>query len=73
MHSMSCTPTAPPQDRAFSVVRAIFYPRRGIGPGCTSPLEFHAMLVDGLKEMNGGMEMLWQLANFDFKTWLDGC
>eukprot|EP00965_Chrysotila_dentata_P179884 5939422-Pleurochrysis_carterae.AAC.1 len=31
------------------------------------------MLVDGLKEMNGGLETLWQLANFDFGKWLDGC
>eukprot|EP00965_Chrysotila_dentata_P250116 6209261-Pleurochrysis_carterae.AAC.3 len=60
-------------DQTFSNCRSIFYPRRGLGPGCTSPMEFEAMLVDGLKEMNGGMEMLWQLANFDFTKWLDGC
>eukprot|EP00965_Chrysotila_dentata_P163257 5392350-Pleurochrysis_carterae.AAC.1 len=31
------------------------------------------MLVDGLKKMNGGLELLLQLANFDFGKWLAGC
>eukprot|EP00965_Chrysotila_dentata_P253111 6211068-Pleurochrysis_carterae.AAC.2 len=53
--------------------RSIFYPKRGLGPGCKSPLEFQTMLLNGLKGLNGGCEMLWQLANFDFATWLDGC
>eukprot|EP00965_Chrysotila_dentata_P117490 3882786-Pleurochrysis_carterae.AAC.1 len=60
-------------DRTFSIVKAVFYPKRGVGPGCNSPMEFCAKIADGLKEMNGGMEMLWQLANFDFHDWLDGC
>eukprot|EP00965_Chrysotila_dentata_P055632 1845624-Pleurochrysis_carterae.AAC.1 len=32
-----------------------------------------ARLVDGLKKMNEGLEMLWQLANYDFAGLLDGC
>eukprot|EP00965_Chrysotila_dentata_P012509 410793-Pleurochrysis_carterae.AAC.1 len=38
-----------------------------------SPMKFHAMLTDGLKNLSGGMEMLWQLANYYFEGWLDGC
>eukprot|EP00965_Chrysotila_dentata_P236268 6201221-Pleurochrysis_carterae.AAC.1 len=41
------------QDQTFSTSRSIFYPRRGLGPGCASPQQFETMLVDGLKEMNG--------------------
>eukprot|EP00965_Chrysotila_dentata_P081764 2699149-Pleurochrysis_carterae.AAC.1 len=61
------------QDRVFSLCKSIVYPKRGMGPGCKSPLESEAMLSEGLKNMNGGCEMLWQLANFDFSAWLDGC
>eukprot|EP00965_Chrysotila_dentata_P054975 1825020-Pleurochrysis_carterae.AAC.2 len=61
------------QDQVFSTTRSIFYPRRGCGTGCSSPLQFEAMLVNGLEQMSGGIEMLWQLANFDFTTWLQGC
>eukprot|EP00965_Chrysotila_dentata_P016518 547203-Pleurochrysis_carterae.AAC.1 len=31
-----------------------FYPKPGLGPGCKSPLELHAMLVEGLKSLNRG-------------------
>ena len=58
------------QDLTFAKVKAIFYPKPGCGPGCNSPMQFHAMLVDGLKTMPGGMEMLWQLANFDFGAYV---
>eukprot|EP00965_Chrysotila_dentata_P107459 3550457-Pleurochrysis_carterae.AAC.1 len=61
------------QDRVFSRIKSVFYPKRGLGPGCKSPLEFHAMLMEGLTDMNGGCEMLWQLANYDFSTFFDGC
>eukprot|EP00965_Chrysotila_dentata_P257068 6212759-Pleurochrysis_carterae.AAC.8 len=40
---------------------------------CITPGVLGAMIVDALKEMNGGMEMLWQLANFDFGKRLNGC
>lgn len=53
------------QDLAFSRAKAIFYPRSGCGPGCRTPMEYRDMLVDGLKHMAGGLEVLWQLANFD--------
>eukprot|EP00965_Chrysotila_dentata_P220374 6191729-Pleurochrysis_carterae.AAC.5 len=32
-------------------------------------MEFLSKILDGLKDMNGGMEMLWQFANFDFEEW----
>jgi hypothetical protein len=51
----------------------VFYPKKGVGPGCNSPLKFEAALVTGLKTLSGGFEMLWQLANFDFAKFLDGC
>eukprot|EP00965_Chrysotila_dentata_P082662 2727783-Pleurochrysis_carterae.AAC.4 len=38
------------QDRFFSLIESIFYPKRGFGPGYKSPLEFQAMLVKGLQE-----------------------
>ena len=57
-------------DLAFSDVKAIFYPRNGVGPGCASPLQYHAALVDGLKQMAGGLEIMWQLANFDFDAFV---
>ena len=53
-------------DATFSEAKAIFYPRTGVGPGCASPMEYHAALADGLKSMPGGLEIMWQLANFDF-------
>eukprot|EP00965_Chrysotila_dentata_P081743 2698532-Pleurochrysis_carterae.AAC.1 len=61
------------QDQTFSTTRDTCYPRHGASPGCASPLEFEAMLMDRLKDMNVGMEMMWQLANFDFAKWLEGC
>lgn len=51
----------------------VFYPNKYIGHGCDSPLEFETRLNDGLKNMNGGFEMMWQLANFDFEAWMQGC
>eukprot|EP00965_Chrysotila_dentata_P140747 4652889-Pleurochrysis_carterae.AAC.5 len=61
------------QDQTFSCSRCVFYPQHGIGPGCPSPMDFEAKLTHGLKHVNGGLEMLWQLANFSFDKWLDGC
>eukprot|EP00965_Chrysotila_dentata_P145249 4797682-Pleurochrysis_carterae.AAC.1 len=61
------------QDQTFSVTHTIFIPTPGAGNGCASPWEMEARIVHGLKGMNGGMEMLWQLANYDFTGWLDGC
>jgi len=40
-------------------VLQVFYPKGHVGPGCQSPWEFHRRIVDGLKEMNEGCEMLW--------------
>ena len=60
-------------DANHRLALGVFYPKKGIGPGCCTPFDFHAKLVDGLKGMNGGCEMLWQLANFNFKKWLEGC
>eukprot|EP00965_Chrysotila_dentata_P236272 6201227-Pleurochrysis_carterae.AAC.2 len=62
-----------PQDQIFSTTRSTFYSQHAVGPDCESPLEFEAMLVDKLKTINCGMEMLWQLANFDSATWLKDC
>eukprot|EP00965_Chrysotila_dentata_P206570 6183608-Pleurochrysis_carterae.AAC.5 len=61
------------QDRTFSVVKAIFYSPKGTGLGCNSPMEFCANIVEGMKELNGGMEMLLQLASFNFEGCLEGC
>ena len=33
---------------------------------------YHAMLMDGLKKMNGGLEILWQLNNFNFVEYFKG-
>ena len=54
------------QDRYFSEMKAVFYPKDGKGPGCASPFEFCARLRDGMKGMPGGLEVLWLLANFDW-------
>eukprot|EP00965_Chrysotila_dentata_P063092 2090347-Pleurochrysis_carterae.AAC.1 len=62
-----------PQDQTFATTKSIFLPFRGGGTGCASPFEMEARLVEGLKKMNGGLEMLWQLVNYDFTGWLDGC
>ena len=61
------------QDRYFSEMKAVFYPKDGKGPGCASPFEFCARLRDGMKGMPGGLEVLWLLANFDWGAWLEGC
>lgn len=58
-------------DFTFSATKAIFYPREGVGPGCASPMEYHAALTDGLKSLPGGLEVMWQLANFDFDKFVD--
>ena len=34
-------------------------------------MEYHAHLVDGLKKLPGGLEIMWQLANFDFDKFTD--
>eukprot|EP00965_Chrysotila_dentata_P107481 3550997-Pleurochrysis_carterae.AAC.1 len=60
------------QDQTFATTKTIFLPWRGAGVGCESPFEMEAMIVYGQKKMNGGCEMLWQLANSDFVGWLDG-
>eukprot|EP00965_Chrysotila_dentata_P065146 2159539-Pleurochrysis_carterae.AAC.1 len=59
------------QDQTFAVMKGVFFPHSGAGPN--SPMEFHAILTEGLKNLSGGMELLWQLANYDFEAWLDGC
>jgi hypothetical protein len=51
----------------------IFYPRTGAGPGCKSPFEYAASLEEGLKQMNGGCEVLWQLANYNWEALLKDC
>lgn len=61
------------QDLTFANAKAIFYPNNGRGPGCDSPFEFHAKLLDGLKHMAGGCEILWQLANFNFTALWESC
>lgn len=53
-------------DFTFAEAKTIFYPRNGVGPGCASPMEYHAALVDGFKKLAGGLEIMWHLANFDF-------
>ena len=53
-------------DFTFAESKTIFYPRSGAGPGCPSPMQYHAALTDGLKTLPGGLEIMWQLANFDF-------
>jgi hypothetical protein len=58
-------------DFTFSAAKNIFYPREGVGPGCASPMEYHAALTDGLKKLPGGLEVMWQLANFDFDKFVD--
>ena len=60
-------------DAAHRLALGVFYPRKGVGIGCCTPMEFEVRLVDGLKTMNGGCEMLWQLKNFSFDKWLEGC
>ena len=57
-------------DRHFAEAKTIFYPRSGVGPGCASPMQYHAALVDGLKQLPGGLEIMWQLANFDFDAFV---
>lgn len=59
-------------DAVHHRVLQVFYPKGHVGPGCASPWEFHQRIVDGLKEMNGGFEMLWQLTNFDFEKYFKG-
>eukprot|EP00965_Chrysotila_dentata_P056745 1882714-Pleurochrysis_carterae.AAC.3 len=61
------------QDQTFAIVKCIFIPFAGGGDGCRTPWEMEARLVDKLKTMNGGLEMLWQLASYDFTGWLDDC
>ena len=61
------------QDATFAHTKKIFYPRAGAGPGCCSPFEYAAAIEDGLKGMNGGLEILWQLHNFDWKNLLKDC
>ena len=58
-------------DCTFSQAKTIFYPRDGVGPGCASPMEYHAALADKLKSLPGGLEIMWQLANFDFDKFSD--
>lgn len=58
-------------DYTFAEAKTIFYPRNGVGPGCASPMEYHAALVDGLKKLSGGLEIMWQLANFDFDKFVE--
>ena len=57
-------------DLTFAEIKTIFYPRDGVGPGCPSPMEYHAALTDGLKKLPGGLEIVWQLANFDFDAFV---
>ena len=59
-------------DSNHRLALGVFYPRKGVGKGCETPFEFEQRLVDGLKGLNGGLEMLWQLANFNFEAWLQG-
>jgi hypothetical protein len=47
----------------------VFYPKKGTGPGCNSPLEFESSLNKGLRGIPGGYETLWQLASFDWAKW----
>eukprot|EP00965_Chrysotila_dentata_P189196 6173196-Pleurochrysis_carterae.AAC.1 len=60
-------------DQKFAVTKGVLVPHSGAGPGCNLPMEYHAMLTDRLKNLSGGMELLWQLADYDFEAWLDGC
>ena len=53
-------------DCTFAQAKTVFYPRDGVGPGCASPMQYHSALVDKLKTLPGGLEIMWQLANFDF-------
>ena len=57
-------------DLTFAEAKTLFYPRDGVGPGCSSPMEYHAALTDGLKKLPGGMEIMWQLANFEFDAFV---
>jgi hypothetical protein len=59
-------------DGNHSTARRVFYPKKGVGPGCASPFQFEQMLVDGLRGMSGGLEMLWQLSNYNFSKWAEG-
>jgi len=58
-------------DFTFSQVKMIFYPRDGVGPGCASPMQYHAALVENLKSLPGGLEIMWQLSNFNFDKFAD--
>eukprot|EP00965_Chrysotila_dentata_P187399 6172106-Pleurochrysis_carterae.AAC.1 len=62
-----------PQDQTFSTAKSVIIPTSGSGDGCKSPWEMEARFVDGLKTMNGGLEMLWQLASFNFTAWFEEC
>ena len=60
-------------DKTFNDSKMLFYPRPGVGPGCASPFEFAASLEEGLKQMNGGCQVLWQLANCNWEALLKDC
>ena len=60
-------------DKTFNDSKMIFYPRTGTGPGCASPFEYAASLEEGLKQMNGGCEVLWQLTNYNWEALLKDC
>ena len=60
-------------DANHRLAMGVFYPKKGVGEGCATPFEFEAKLMKGMQGMNGGMQVLWQMANFDLKAWFNGC
>ena len=41
------------QDLTFAQLKAIFFPKAGAGPGCCGPMQYHQMIVEGLKNTPG--------------------
>eukprot|EP00965_Chrysotila_dentata_P229557 6197258-Pleurochrysis_carterae.AAC.3 len=70
MHGLLMRDRIAPSD---SIVKAVFYPTKRVGPWCNSPMEFCAKNTENMKHLNGGIKMLWQLANFNFEGCLAEC
>lgn len=53
-------------DRKFSLIKKSIQTQNG----AFSPWDLEKAIIEGCKRADGGAEMLWQLANYDFESWM---
>lgn len=61
-------------DRMFSLLKEVIAPKRGgSNQGCSAPWDLDAILQRAMKTQTGRTELAWHLANWNFKSWFEGC